>query len=102
MLKTFPGHSLTDEIHFRKASIYERIGEFDNAIASLEKVVNAPPDILSDDALYKMAYIYEENLKDTEKAQQLYNDFLVKHKGSIYVAEARKRFRKLRGDSPVN
>ncbi|MHC2990832.1 hypothetical protein OB13_04270 [Pontibacter sp. HJ8] len=102
MLQQHPGHSLTDEIYFRKATIYEREGAFDKAVASLEKVVSAPTDILSDDALYKMAYIYEENLKDTAKAQQLYNDFLVKHKGSIYVAEARKRFRKLRGDAPAN
>ncbi|WP_230392072.1 tetratricopeptide repeat protein [Pontibacter sp. FD36] len=101
MLQKFPGHSLTDEIHFRKASIYERTGAFDKAIASLEKVVSAPADILSDDALYRMAYIYEESLKDTQKAQELYNEFLVKHQGSIYVAEARKRFRKLRGDAPV-
>lgn len=101
MLQAFPGHSLTDEIYFQKAAIYERTGEFDKAIASLEKVVAAPADILSDDALYKMAYIYEENLKDTQKAQELYNEFLVKHQGSIYVAEARKRFRKLRGDVPV-
>ncbi|GGG10011.1 hypothetical protein GCM10011323_13250 [Pontibacter amylolyticus] len=101
MLQKFPGHSLTDEIYFRKASIYERTGAFDKAIASLQKVVSAPADILSDDALYKMAYIYEENLKDTQKAQELYNEFLVKHQGSIYVAEARKRFRNLRGDAPV-
>ncbi|WP_018476414.1 tetratricopeptide repeat protein [Pontibacter roseus] len=100
MLQAYPGHSLTDEIYFQKAAIHERAGEFDKAVAHLQQVVNAPPDILSDDALYKMAFIYEENLKDTQKAQQLYNDFLVKHKGSIYVAEARKRFRKLRGDAP--
>jgi tetratricopeptide (TPR) repeat protein len=101
MLQKFPGHSLTDEIYFRKAGIYERTGKFEEAIASLQKIVNAPPDILSDDALYRMAYIYEENLKDTQKAQELYNEFLVKHQGSIFVAEARKRFRKLRGDAPV-
>lgn len=102
MLQRFPGHSLTDEIHFRKATIHERAGEFGQAVASLGKVVSAPNDILSDDALFKMAQIYEENLKDTQKAQELYNEFLVKHKGSIYVAEARKRFRNLRGDVPLN
>ncbi|WP_242926317.1 tetratricopeptide repeat protein [Pontibacter vulgaris] len=100
MLKKYPGHSLTDEIYFQKATIYERIGSFNEAVANLEKVVSSPTDILSDDALYKMAVIYEENLKDTPKALQLYNDFLVKHQGSIYVTDVRKRFRKLRGDTP--
>ncbi|MCC9136692.1 tetratricopeptide repeat protein [Pontibacter silvestris] len=103
MLQKFPGHSLTDEIYLQKASIYERVGDFNQSVANLEKIVSNPQyDILSDDALYKMAFIYEENLQDKEKAQQLYNDLLVKHQGSIYVAEARKRFRKLRGDAVVN
>ncbi|WP_299818536.1 tetratricopeptide repeat protein [uncultured Pontibacter sp.] len=100
MLKKYPGHSLTDEIYFKKANIYERMGQFEQAVENLNKIVSNPQyDILSDDALYRMAYIYEENLKDKEKAQGLYNDLLVKHQGSIYLAEARKRFRKLRGDS---
>jgi outer membrane protein assembly factor BamD (BamD/ComL family) len=41
----------------------------------------------------------EEDLKDNAKAQELYNQVLTKYPGSIYVAEARKRFRKLRGDN---
>ncbi|MER2997426.1 tetratricopeptide repeat protein [Pontibacter populi] len=100
MLKKYPGHSLTDEIYFQKAGIQERMGNFTEAVASLQHIVGNPQyDILSDDALFKMAYIYEENLKDTTKAQELYNDLLKKHQGSIFVAEARKRFRKLRGDT---
>jgi tetratricopeptide (TPR) repeat protein len=100
MLKKYPGHSLTDEIYFQKAAIQERMGNFTEAVASLQHIVGNPQyDILSDDALFRMAYIYEENLKDPAKAQQLYNDLLKKHQGSIFVAEARKRFRKLRGDT---
>ncbi|WP_347159937.1 tetratricopeptide repeat protein [Pontibacter chitinilyticus] len=99
MLQQYPGHSLTDEIYFQKAKIYEREGNFEQAIANLQKIVSMPQsDILSDDALYRMAYIYENNLKDLEKAKELYNEFLVKYRGSVYAAEARKRFRKLRGD----
>ncbi|MFD1185392.1 tetratricopeptide repeat protein [Pontibacter rugosus] len=99
MLQEYPGHSLTDEIYFQKAKIYERIGDFTNAVESLQKITANPQyDILSDDALYRMAYILEENLGEKDKAQQLYNELLVKHQGSIYAADARKRFRKLRGD----
>ena len=35
---------------------------------------------------------------DIEQAQAIYNDLLVKYPGSIYVADARKRYRRLRGD----
>ncbi|OKL40775.1 tetratricopeptide repeat protein [Pontibacter flavimaris] len=99
LLQKYPGHSLTDEIYFQKANIYERMGEFNLAVESLQQIVGNPQyDILSDDALYRMAYIYEENLNDKAKAQELYNELLVKHQGSVYAAEARKRFRNLRGD----
>ncbi len=100
MLKKYNGHSLTDEIYYQKAAIHERTGNFAEAISNLQKIAENPQyDILSDDALYKMAFIYEESLNEPEKAKQLYNDLLVKHQGSIYTAEARKRFRKLRGDT---
>ncbi|MDX5420841.1 MAG: tetratricopeptide repeat protein [Hymenobacteraceae bacterium] len=99
MLQKYPGHSLTDEVYFQKANLHERMGDFELAVENLQKIVGNPQyDILSDDALYRMAYIYEESLQDQEKAQQLYNELLVKHQGSIFAAEARKRFRKLRGD----
>ena len=45
-----------------------------------------------------MARIQEEDLKDKAKAQELYQQVLTKFPGSIFGAEARKRFRKLRGD----
>ena len=48
--------------------------------------------------MYLLARIQEEDVKDRAKAQELYNQVIIKFPGSIYVAEARKRFRKLRGD----
>ena len=55
--------------------------------------------MLSDDALFLAATIQQENVQDREKAQQLYQQVITKYPGSIYVAEARKRFRQLRGDA---
>jgi TolA-binding protein len=55
-------------------------------------------DIYGDDALFKMAEIYQFNLKDIEKAKSLYQEVLTKYPASVYTVEARKRFRKLRGD----
>lgn len=103
MLKQFPGHSLTDEIYFQKAKIALRQGNYTDALFNLAKITADPKnDILADDAYFMMAKITEENLKDIEKAKALYNDLLVKFPGSTFTVEARKRFRKLRGDSVVN
>jgi TolA-binding protein len=99
VLQKYPAHSLTDEIYFLKANIYLKAGEFQQAIKNLDLIVSNPQyDILSDDAMFLMAKIYEENLNDKEKAKELYNGVLTKFPGSIFTVDARKRFRKLRGD----
>jgi hypothetical protein len=45
-----------------------------------------------------LAELYETTLNNKEKAQQLYEDILLNFKDSIFATEARKRYRKLRGD----
>jgi len=55
--------------------------------------------LYGDDALYKQAELYDIQLNDKEKAKQLYKDVLDLYPGSIYVVEARKKYRLLRGDT---
>ncbi|GAB3301585.1 tetratricopeptide repeat protein [Hymenobacter tenuis] len=99
LLQKYPGHALQDDAWYLKAQLQRRTGDYTGALGTLERITGNPKyDVLSDDALFLAASIQEENLRDSEKAQQLYNQVLTKYPGSIYVAEARKRFRKLRGD----
>jgi tetratricopeptide (TPR) repeat protein len=99
LLEKFPGHALADDTYYLKAQLQRRTGDAPGAISTLERITNNPKtDVLSDDALFLLARIQEEDVKDKVKAQELYNQVIVKYPGSIYVAEARKRFRKLRGD----
>ena len=99
LLERFPGHALADDTYYLKAQLQRRTGDFAGATATLERITNNPKyDVLSDDALFLLARIQEEDVKDKAKAQELYNQVITKYPGSIYVAEARKRFRKLRGD----
>ena len=99
LLERFPGHSLADDTYYLKAQLLRRTGDFAGAVATLERITNNPKtDVLSDDALFLLARIQEEDVKDKVQAQALYNQVITKFPGSIYVAEARKRFRKLRGD----
>ena len=100
LLQKYPGHALQDDAWYLKAQLQRRTGDYRAAVATLEKITSNPKyDVLSDDAMFLLATIQEENLQDKEQAKTLYNQFLVKYPGSIYVAEARKRFRKLRGDN---
>lgn len=100
LLAKYPGHALTDEAWFLKGQLQRRTGDYAGAVETLGRIVNNPKfDILSDDALFLMAEIEEQNRQDKAKAQELYTQLLTKHAGSIYAAEARKRVRKLRGEA---
>ena len=74
-------------------------GEFDQAIALLDQIlIGYPDDVLADDAFFMQGEIYERQIGDHDKAMDIYRAFLTKFPGSVYAAEARKRFRTLRGD----
>ncbi len=100
LLRKYPGHALTDDALFLKAKLQRRTGDYAAAVRTLSLITGNPKyDVLSDDALFLTAEIQDENLKDKAKAQALYQEVLTRYPGSIYVAEARKRFRRLRGDA---
>jgi hypothetical protein len=42
--------------------------------------------------------LYEHKLNNKQKAMELYQDLLTKYPGSLYVVQARQRYRALRGD----
>ena len=100
VLITFPGHTLSDEIYMSKAEIYTILNNTDSAVQMYQKITTDwGYDILADDALYRLAKIYDNILADKVKAMELYEKILLEHNSSIFVAESRKRFRKLRGDN---
>ncbi|MFD1142838.1 tetratricopeptide repeat protein [Larkinella insperata] len=95
----YKDHSLADNILWLRANTLLKQNKTDEALQDLEKIsANYGEDVLGDDALFLTAKTYEENKKDKTKAMELYNQLLQKYPGSIFGAEARKRFRSLRGD----
>lgn len=96
----YPFHSLADEILMRKARAMQMQGKWENAVVYLEKIYTQhPEDVLADDALFQLGEIYENRLRDLEKATEYYRKILFDYKGSLHVVEARKRFRILSGDA---
>ena len=95
----YPMHSIGDEVLLQRAHIATAQHRFDSAVVHLQKIIDLYPiDILVDNALFEMAKLYEERLNDKEKAKALYEKLLFEQPGSIFTAEARKRYRFLRGD----
>ncbi|ABG60738.1 conserved hypothetical protein [Cytophaga hutchinsonii ATCC 33406] len=99
LLKQYPHHELTDDVYWLQATILRQTGKPTEALEMLKKISTGyADDLLGDDALFTSAQIFDYDLKNTEKAMQLYQDFLIQYTNSVYVTEARKRFRILRGD----
>ncbi len=99
LFEKYKQHSLADEILWLRAKTYYKMGENQKVVENLTKIVdNYNEDILADDALFMMAEVYHNKLKDKTKAMELYQKLLEKYPASIHGADARKRFRQLRGD----
>jgi tetratricopeptide (TPR) repeat protein len=92
-------HPIFDEVLLKKAEIMMKHGEFIKASGFLEEIVNDYPlDITADNALFLLADINENQFHDIKKAKLLYEKLMTNYPASLFVIEARKRFRTLRGD----
>jgi tetratricopeptide (TPR) repeat protein len=96
-------HTLGDDIYFKKAQIFTKLGQYNTAEEMYKNILEYyPTDLYGDDAQFRLAELYDSCLKDKEKAKAAYEDVLTKFPGSIFTVEARKRYRLLRGDSLNN
>ena len=100
MWTKYADHTIADEVLWLRANTFMKQGKNAEALEDLKKIVTAyPNDILGDDAMFTQGKIYEERLKDKQAAMDAYQKVLTQYPGSIYGAEARKRYRALRGDT---
>jgi tetratricopeptide (TPR) repeat protein len=92
-------HPLHDEVLFKKGEIFLKSGEFETADSLFAQVVEMyPEDILADNALMIRAELNENQFGNIDVAMQLYERVMFDYTGSLFVVEARKRYRDLRGD----
>ena len=97
--KNWPGHALEDDVLYKRYQIAMRQQKWAEAATYLDKIIKTySDDILGDDATFYLAELYDNKLKDKEKAMQYYQDVFIKFPGSMFAVDARKRYRQLRGD----
>ncbi|MDQ0637291.1 putative Zn-dependent protease [Pedobacter sp. W3I1] len=95
----FPQNSLTDAIMMSKARIFIKANDYQKAADILKKVTEDFKDgIWTDDALFTLGDLYEKKLNDIAQAKIYFQKLITDYPGSMFSAEARKRFRNLRGD----
>ena len=95
----FPGHGLSDEILFVKGRMAETTGDYVAATNLLETLSIAYNfDILADNALYKLGMIYMYSMNQPEKAKIAFEKLIEKYSSSVYIVDARREYRKIRGN----
>jgi len=95
-----PFGSLVDDALYQKALILIKQKNYLEAEKLLKEVVEKYGDqLLADDAVFQLAELYEYYLKDMNQAKEYYQKILKDYSDSLYVVQARNRYRTLRGDN---
>mgnify|MGYP003633246223 CR=1 FL=1 len=99
VLKKYQGQDIEDETLYKQAELYIKELQYQNAITNLLKIITIDKEgILVDDSYYLLAEIYKNKIKDAEKASEYYQKIIFEKASSIYLVDARKNYRELRGD----
>jgi len=94
----FKGQLIYDDALLIQAGLYEQRENYQKALENYQAILdNNTEDLLKDDALFRMAMIYEK-LDEVEKAKNLFKIIVIEYPASYWFVDARKHFRRLRGD----
>ena len=100
ILQKYKGQEIEAVTLLRLGKIYEKTGDYNLALSQYQEITDHHSDgIYIDEALFFSAEIFNKKLEIPEKAKPLYEKIIFNHQDSIYFVEARKSFRKLRGDT---
>lgn len=96
----FSYHPIMDDVLLLKAKIRIKQGRFSDADTLLgDLVAKYGTEVLADEALMLRAQLNDIQMNNKTRAMTLYEDLMTRYPGSVFVVDARKRFRLLRGDS---
>jgi len=99
LLFTSSNPVVTEKLRFRLFRNYQAMRQFDKALSELDQIYKAKAsDLYLDDALYFSGIIYAEQKNDKDKAMEYFLNLIKEKPGSVYVSDARRRLRMLRGD----
>lgn len=99
LLQNHKGDPIEDEALLKQAQLYELESNFEGAKDNYQTIIdNFADGILADDAFYYLGLLYEEKFNDNNKAQAHFERIIYDYADSIHFVDARRRFRRLRGD----
>jgi len=100
IIANFQGQEIEDESLYNQALLFVKEQQYENAVTNLLKIVSIDKEgVLVDDAYFLLAEIYKDYIKNLEKASEYYQRIIFEKASSIYLVDARKKYRELRGDT---
>jgi len=100
IVKKYPQSSVVDEAMMNIGDLQTGMDRFSEAIATYDTLqTQFPESIFLDRAMMKTGLVYQFGLKDKVRAAEAYQRLLERYPNSIFVNDARKRIRDLRGDN---
>ncbi|MDB5005729.1 MAG: hypothetical protein JWP45_122 [Mucilaginibacter sp.] len=95
----YPVNALTDDILMARARLQIQQKDYAGAVPLLKKIADEHSfSLWADDAVFMLGDIYENHLNNKDQAKAYYQKIITDYAGSLWINEARKRFRLLRGD----
>lgn len=99
ILDDFKGSAVEDDALVFQAELYAGLRQYKKAEANYLTVTgNYDKSILIDKAVYRLAQLYQTELNRPDLAKEYYEKILFNYPSSIYLVDARKQYRSLRGD----
>ena len=99
ILINFKGHAIEDDALYKQAELFIKDNDFIKAEENYLRIINSIPEsVLMDDTYFNLAELYANQLNNSEKAKEMYQKIIFEFPSSIYLVDARKKYRKLRGD----
>lgn len=100
ILQNHKGEKIEDEALLKQAELLVAQKNYESAEFNYQKIVEFYADgILADDAHFALGELYENILNEPEKAKSHYEKIIYNYQDSYYFPQARKNFRRLRGDA---
>lgn len=100
IIDIYPTAPLADDVLLKKAEYSILLKRYAEALADYQKLLeDYKESIEKDRTQFKIGELYELYLNDKQKAIAAYEVILEKYPFSLFVEQARKKIRQLRGDS---
>jgi tetratricopeptide (TPR) repeat protein len=96
----YPNNSLADDIAMAKAKIFMGQMKFQQAADQFKQLLEMHShSFWADEAIFTLADLLDKRLNNREESEKYFKLLLTDYPASLFIDEARKRYRLMRGDN---